>query len=120
MAQKFKHAQALRDVYGVNRPILVDALDGACHRAYGGYPNMTYIFSRTGQIVYKSDWTSAESVVRMLEYLLDVKERRKGGERLAPFRAERVEFREQDHESFNAGLERNGPQAVSDFKTAFD
>lgn len=120
MEQKSKHAQALRDVYGVTRPILLDALDGACHRTYGGYPNMTYIFSRTGQIVYKSDWTSAESVVRMLEYLIEVKDRRKSGERLAPFRVERVEFREQDRDGFNKGLERNGPQAASDFATAFD
>ena len=48
MEQKFNHAKALRDVLNVQRPILVDALDGACHRAYGSMPNMTWIFSRTG------------------------------------------------------------------------
>ena len=48
MAQKFNHARALRDILGVTRPILVDSLDGACHRAYGSMPNMTWIFSRSG------------------------------------------------------------------------
>jgi hypothetical protein len=41
MEQKFSHAAVLRDVLGVTRPILLDALDGACHRAYGSMPNMT-------------------------------------------------------------------------------
>ena len=48
LAQKYDHARALRDELGVSRPILVDSLDGACHRAYGSMPNMTWIFSRAG------------------------------------------------------------------------
>lgn len=120
MEQKYEHAQALRDVYGVSRPILLDALDGACHRRYGAYPNMTWIFNRTGSIMYKADWTDTDSVVGTLEYLLEVQERRKNRERLAGFRVERIEYRIQDNDSFNAGLERNGPKAVEEFKTAFD
>src|SRR3990172_7374797 len=46
--QKLRHARALRDVLGVTRPILVDALDGACHRAYGGMPNMSWIINSSG------------------------------------------------------------------------
>ena len=46
LAQKLEHAKALRDVLDVTRPILVDALDGACHRAYGSMPNMSWIFNR--------------------------------------------------------------------------
>ena len=68
MEQKFKHARDLRDVLGVTRPILVDALDGACHRAYGSMPNMTWIFSRTGQVLYKSNWTDSRSVERACCY----------------------------------------------------
>jgi hypothetical protein len=41
MERKFQHARDLREKLGVTRPILVDALDGACHRAYGSMPNMT-------------------------------------------------------------------------------
>ena len=120
MEQKQKHAQALRDVYGVSRPILLDSLDGACHRSYGGYPNMTWIISKTGTIVYKSDWSDADSMVNAIEYLLQVQERRKGGEKLAPFRVERLDYRIQDRDAFYDGLRRNGQQAVDDFDTAFD
>ena len=45
MDQKFKHAEALRDVLGVSRPILVDALDGACHPQSGlGGSGRIYFF----------------------------------------------------------------------------
>jgi hypothetical protein len=62
MAQKLRHARDLRDKLGVTRSILVDALDGACHRAYGSMPNMTWIIARSGVPVYKSDWTDHYSV----------------------------------------------------------
>ena len=39
MEQKLWHARDLCDKLGVTRPILVDALDGACHRAYGSFRN---------------------------------------------------------------------------------
>ncbi|NIS82274.1 MAG: hypothetical protein GTO14_19175 [Anaerolineales bacterium] len=119
MEQKFKHGRDLRDILGVRRPIFLDALDGAFHRAYGSMPNMTWIFSRAGIPVYKSDWTDAKSVENAAVYFLDVLERRRGGERLAPFRVERLDFREQDREAFYRGLERNGPKAVEEFRRAF-
>ena len=118
MEQKFKHATALRDVYGVSRPIVLDALDGACHRAYGSMPNMSWIFNRAGNILYKADWTNTESVVNGLEYFLDANERRKQRQLLAPFRVERIEYRIADREAFYRGLERNGPKAVTEFREA--
>jgi hypothetical protein len=118
MEQKFRHARALRDILGVTRPILVDALDGACHRAYGSMPNMTWIFARSGIAVYKSDWTDHHSVANALDYLLDVVARRRAGERLAPFRVERLDYRERDLDAFYKGLERNGPKAVREFRAA--
>jgi hypothetical protein len=119
MEQKFRHARDLREVLGVRRPILLDALDGACHRAYGSMPNMTWIFARSGVPVYKSDWTDAGSVANAIEYFTDVSERRRSKERLAPFRVERLDFRTQDHVDFFAGLERNGPKAIREFREAF-
>ncbi len=117
--QKLAHAHALRDIYGVSRPIWVDELAGACHRAYGSMPNMTWIFNKAGRPLYKSDWTNAHSVENAVCYLLEVIERRRGGERMAPFRVERIDFRIQDQERFYAGLARNGPKAVEEFKNAF-
>jgi hypothetical protein len=117
--QKQRHARDLRDILGVARPILVDALDGACHRAYGSMPNMTWIFNKSGVPIYKSDWTDTHSVANAVEYFLDVLDRRRSGERLAPFRVERLDYRTQDQAAFYAGLERNGPKSVREFRAAF-
>ena len=119
MEDKVHHATALRDVLGVTRPILLDALDGACHRAYGSMPNMTWIFNRAGLPIYKSDWSDSNSVENALNYFLDVANRRRDRERLAPFRVERLDYRNADREAFYKGLERNGPRAVTEFDAAF-
>lgn len=119
MEQKFRHARALRDILGVTRPILVDALDGACHRAYGGMPNMSWIFNQAGLPIYKSDWTDAHSIENAILYFLDVNERRRNGERLVPFHVERLDYRRRDMAAFYQGLERNGPKAVREFRAVF-
>jgi hypothetical protein len=119
MEQKFRHARDLREKLGVRRAILVDSLEGACHRAYGSMPNMTWIFNASGVPVYKSDWTDARSIENGVEYLTDVRERRDRRERLAPFRVERLDYRTQDLEAFYRGLDRNGPKAVREFRAAF-
>jgi hypothetical protein len=119
MEQKFRHAHDLRDRLGVTRPILVDGLDGACHRAYGSMPNMTWIFNKAGVPIYKSDWSDAHSVENAIIYFLQVLDRRRSGERMAPFHVERLDYRIQDREAFYGGLERNGPKAVEEFRNAF-
>ena len=116
MAQKYEHARALRDVYGVSRPIVLDALDGACHRRYGTMPNMTWIFNRSGIPIYKSNWTDVNSVASAIEYYLDVTNRRRQKERLVPFHVERLDYRSSDTDRFYLGLERNGPRAVTEFR----
>lgn len=118
MAQKVAHARAMQDEYGVTRPILLDALDGAGHRAFGSMPNMTWIFNRAAVPVYKSDWTDVNSVRNALEYYLGVVQRRREGERLVPFRVERLDYRESDRERFYEGLARSGPKAVREFDEA--
>ena len=119
MEQKFRHARAMKDVLGVTRPILADALDGACHRAYGSMPNMSWIFNRSGLALYKADWTDAHSVANAVEYLLEVAGRRRAGERMVPFQVERLDYRKKDRQMFDKGLERNGPKAVQEFFEAF-
>ena len=119
MEQKFRHARALRDIYGVSRPILVDALDGACHRAYGSMPNMTWIFDKNKRVLYRSSWTDAISVEKMISELVEVNQRRRNRERLTPFEVEKLDFRIIDREGFYKGLARNGPKAVKEFDEAF-
>ena len=116
MDQKFQHALALRDVYGVERPIVVDALDGAAHRSYGTMPNMSWIFTKGGVPAYKSDWTDSLSIANALDYILEVGRRRKGGGKLAPFKVERLDYRDADRDAFIRGLERNGPKAAVEFR----
>ncbi len=81
-------------------------------------PNMTWIFTRTGTPVYKSDWTDANSVENAIVYFLDVIRRRRERVHLAPFRVERLDYRTSDRQAFYKGLERNGPKAVREFKEA--
>ena len=97
----------------------IDALDGACHRAYGSMPNMTWIFNRLGTAIYKSDWTDSHSVENAIGYFLDVLDRRRDGERITPFHVERLDYRSSDIEAFSKGLERNGPKALREFREAF-
>jgi hypothetical protein len=120
MEQKFDHARDLRDKLSVTRPILLDALDGACHRAYGSMPNMSWIINKAGIPIYKSDWTDAHSVENAIEYFMGVVNRRRAGERMANFQVERLDFRTRDPNGFATGLERNGPKAVREFKAAFE
>jgi hypothetical protein len=54
-----------------------------------------------------------------LNYFLQVTNRPRKGERLAPFHVERLDFLTQDREAFFMGLERNSPKAVKEFKEAF-
>lgn len=117
--QKLRHARDLRDRLGVTRAILLDALDGACHRTFGSMPNMTWVFTQTGIPIYKSNWTDVNSVANALDYFLQVPQRQRSGERLAPFRVERLDYRQNDTAAFYAGLARNGPKAVREFRAAF-
>jgi hypothetical protein len=113
--QKLAHARRFRDEQRVQRRILVDTLDGACHRAYGSLPNMTWILLRGGTIAYKAMWTDAADVRDALENVARLGELRRRGGRLAPFWTERLGFRVVDQAAFTAGLERAGPKAVAEF-----
>jgi thiol-disulfide isomerase/thioredoxin len=119
MAQKFHHARMLRDLVGVTRSILVDSLDGACHRAYGSMPNMTWIFGQDGFPVYKSSWTDVHSVANTLEYLLGVLERQRAGEQLRPIQVEYRAFQTERQSRFQQELAHNGPKAVEEYQGAF-
>jgi len=119
LTQKYQHAQDLKDILGVTRPIYLDSLDGACHRRYGSMPNMTWIFNRGGIVQYRGNWTDVDSVERSLVYLLEINQRRKNRETLAPFKVEKLEYRKSDREGFEKGLARSGPKAVEEYKNAF-
>ena len=66
---KLEAARRFVDQCAVQRPMLVDTLDGEVHRAYGALPNMSWIISRTGKILYKADWTDARTIRQALQQL---------------------------------------------------
>lgn len=57
MEQKFSHALALRERLNVQRATLVDDIAGAGRHLYGKLPNMSYLISRGGRVLFRSDWT---------------------------------------------------------------
>jgi hypothetical protein len=113
--RKLANARRFRDEQGVRRPILVDTLDGAYHRIFGGLPNMTLVVLRGGTLAYKGSWTDAADLRRALDAIGDLATLRRQGGRLAPFWTERLAYRVVDQEAFNAGLDRNGSKAVAEF-----
>lgn len=116
--RKLQHAREFKRLFEVERPILVDDLEGTAHSAFGQMPNMTYILNSGHKVVFRSAWTDAPTVRVALEYLLDVQARRRDGARLAPSYSELQGFRWVDDAGFQAGLARNGPRAVTEFADA--
>jgi hypothetical protein len=114
MEVKRRHARALQAEFSLKRPVLLDDLGGTAHRAYGSLPNMSWIIGPGGIIHYKATWTDPADIEDALKDVLrDVKRRAKGG--LLPYHSARLRWRGRDDEKFRARLEKNGPQAVTDF-----
>ena len=113
--QKLAHARAFREHCHIERPILVDDLRGTAHHLYGLVPNMTYIIARGGRILFRSDWTDPPTIELIVNYQLNVRARRRNGERLNPFYADFAGYRQNDRQQFMERLKVAGPQAVEDF-----
>jgi hypothetical protein len=117
---KLASASLLRDEIGIRRPILVDDLAGTAHHLYGLLPNMSWVVSRGGRIVYKSDWTSAANVEAYLDRYEAGRTRRPPTGTVGPYLTEQVEYRDLDRGAFYRRLHRNGPRAYDEFKHAED
>lgn len=114
--QKMQHARALQETLHVERPILVDGLEGAGHQLYGMLPNMTYVISTTGKVLFRSDWTDPPTIQGALDYILAARQQRREGLRMAPFYAEIVGYRWSDLSKHHKVLEQAGPQALDDWE----
>jgi hypothetical protein len=114
---KLAAARAFREVVGIRRPILVDDFDGTIHRYFGMLPNMAWMLSRTGKVVYKAEWTQPASIERALEEQLEMKRQQRAGKLPIAFYVEKQEYRYRDP-TFYDGLRRNGPRAVTEFDEA--
>lgn len=113
--QKLAHARAFKELFQIERPILVDDLVGTGHKLYGTLPNLTYLIGRGGKVLFRSDWTDPPTIETVLNYVLDSRARRREGLRLVPFYAEFVGYRWNDIAKFQEGLARAGQKAIDDF-----
>lgn len=68
--QKVDHAQFLQRAENVPWPILVDALDGSIHQAYGSLPNAAFLIGTDGRIALRQRIAHAPTLQRGLEALL--------------------------------------------------
>ena len=116
LEQKMSQAGALKERLNVARPVLVDDLEGTGHEKYGMLPNMIYIISSTGRVLFRSDWTDPPTIEMALDYILGARQQRREGLRMAPFYAELVGYRWSDLAKHHEVLERAGPQALADFE----
>ena len=72
--QEYQHARDMRDRHNTPRQILIDDLDGAVHRQWGGLPNMTWVIDHTGRVAYKAGWTVESDIRESLEDVVRVRE----------------------------------------------
>lgn len=114
LEQKLEQARAFQRLLEIERPILVDDLQGTGHSLYGRLPNMTYLIGKGGRVLFRADWTDPPTIQWALDYVLDARGRRNDGLRLGPFYAEIVGYRWSDQSKFQEGLQRAGQQAVVD------
>ena len=119
--QKLEYARQCRDQDGIENPLLVDDLEGTVHELYGVLPNMVYIVSKEGRIVYKAMWTDHEEIRVVLENLVMADEMRAQGVRLKPSLTEKINFIPAQY----AGgvrekvFDRAGPKAWGDYQSTF-
>jgi len=112
---KLDHARQMVEKWDIRRPMLVDALEGPVHRAYGLLPNMAYLVNRLGRVVYRANWTDATSVEIACAQVVREKEAKRARQRLAPFTVEWQPQRINERDPFMEGLAENGPKAVDEF-----
>jgi hypothetical protein len=115
--EKLGMAREFRKVLGIKRPILVDDLGGTIHHHFGVLPNMAWILSRTGKVVYKAEWTHALSIEQAVNEQLDMKREQRDGKMPVAFYVERQLYRYREP-GFYDGLRRNGPRALTEFEEA--
>ena len=119
MEQKLRYALDFVEMWGIERPMYVDDLDGPVHRAYGTLPNMTWIINRAGHIVYKADWTDKRTVRAAMEQLVAERNLQQASTRLTPYHVYWQPNRENPTVEFVGGLyDVSGERAVKEFIAA--
>lgn len=118
--QKVEHARAMIAQHDLQRPVLVDDLEGTIHHAYGRLPNMSYIVS-AGRILYRAEWTDPANIRVVLDSIVSERAMRAAGSGIHPYYVEWLPSFPLDRQRFCEILRRDaGPQAVEDFIAAVE
>lgn len=67
---KLAAARECRAAAGIDRPIYVDEVRGAVHRAYGALPNAVFVVGHDGVVSYRADWLDVDDLDAHLTDLL--------------------------------------------------
>ena len=67
---KAAYARELAQAFGMKVPVLVDGLDEATVKAFGGMPNMVFVIDLEGKIAYEASWTDRPRLDKVLDDLL--------------------------------------------------
>lgn len=70
LSDKIKRAEEARSRLGERRTILVDAIEGTAHLAYGALPDMVYIIAPDGTVIFRGKWNNAKAIRKVLNRLL--------------------------------------------------
>lgn len=116
LEQKIEHARAMAQRDSMQRPMLVDDLEGTIHHAYGRLPNMAYIVGGGGKILYRASWTDAANLDLVLERVVDFRRQRREGSTLRSFHVEWLPSVSADRLTFVKVLrDTAGPRAVTEY-----
>lgn len=120
LGQKVDHARAMVRQHELQRPMLVDDLEGTLHHAYGRLPNMTYIVA-AGKILYRAEWTDPDNIRVVLERIVADRGARRDRTVGHPYYVEWLPAFPLDRQRFCEILRRDaGPSAVEDFIVAVE
>lgn len=70
-SDKVNDARDLKRLEKIERPILVDDLEGTMHRDYGARPNSVYVIGRDGIVLFRADWNDPEALKIQLDRLME-------------------------------------------------
>ncbi|MBX2801559.1 MAG: hypothetical protein KTR31_28035 [Myxococcales bacterium] len=115
---KLAAARRIVDRWGISRRMLVDDLEGPVHRAYGLLPNMSFVISKGGFVIYKANWTDPDHLDLVVRRTVEELQPTPEGRRRVPFTVEWVPRRLRDDDGFMEGLLESGPQAVEEYISA--
>ena len=107
LAEKRSAAHKLALEEALRRRVLIDTLDGAMHRAYGGAWNPVYVIGPDGRVVMRQAWNHPEAVAAALDGLRDG---------LVPQLSDSTDMLREPSRSPTGQrlLERGGPRALED------